>query len=276
MPLPRPTVNELVATLQRTTAPTLLVEGTDDADVYRIVERRLSLAPGTVLSCGGRDTLLRVFLRRAEFASSCCAFLADRDLWLFAAPPIEYERVLLTRGYSIENDVLDTQAVEALLDGSEAVAFSKLLDLLSAWFAFEVQQWRQGKDPLLALHIQQIIDLQTTTFSAAWKACRSFTPPDSTLTLDVRANYRLKIRGKQLLQALAHILSAPSRRSKYSRTNIPEIAACSPNHSSLEALGRSIQRAFDATRPAQSTEGLVVQERLATDTNTRDENAVRN
>lgn len=68
MPVQVMTVDELVASLRRTTLPTVLVEGSDDMNVYRWIEDRLDPAQVSILTCGGRNTLLQVYERRAEFS----------------------------------------------------------------------------------------------------------------------------------------------------------------------------------------------------------------
>jgi len=241
VPVPTLTTAEIVQVLLHTSMPTLLVEGPTDADVFRLVESRAGLLGGTVLSCGGKKPLLEVYSRRNEFPHLKCVFLSDADLWHFGEVPVEYSDVLVTSGVSIENDILDGDAVERLLSTSERAEFSVLIDCLVDWFAFEVTEWSQGRDPLLDIHVNVLVPSGTGVLCDKWCVSRGYVAPPSTLVGSIRANYRVKLRGKQLLQALLRFLSASSRSSKYSRYNLLEIAATSPEHSRFERLCSQIR-----------------------------------
>ena len=124
MPVPSPTVEELVAALRRSALPTVLVEGQEDIRIYRWLEARLGNRAANVLPTGGRENLLSIYAKRHEFADLPVAFVADKDMWLFSGVPSDYEEVIWTEGYSIEND-LYTDAerenlLENLLDTEEA------------------------------------------------------------------------------------------------------------------------------------------------------------
>ena len=90
MPVPNPTtVDELVATLQRSQLPTVIVEGKDDMHIYRWIEERVGARKVDVHSAGDRNKLLAVYQRRNEYAHLPVAFVADRDMWLFSGIPPE-------------------------------------------------------------------------------------------------------------------------------------------------------------------------------------------
>lgn len=110
-----PSVDEIVASLKNTSLPTVLVEGRDDMTTYRWIENRLGIQNANVLPCGGRDKLFAVYNRQTEFRHLKCAFLADRDMWLFDTTCSQYGSIVFTKGYSIENDILDDSHVADLL-----------------------------------------------------------------------------------------------------------------------------------------------------------------
>lgn len=242
MPLPPATVDEIVAHLKHTSMPTLLVEGTTDAAVYRHMEERFNLPAGTVLQCYGRDCLLAVFHRRTEIKDVKTVFFADRDLWLFTAIPREYEDVLFTCGYSIENDVLDGEAVERLLDRTEATEFRAVVAEVCRWFAHEVDKALKGIPATLDLHVNQIVPLGSQHLDPIWCVRSGFQDPPAVLLAEIRENYRTRLRGKQLLQCLVRFLSATSRgASKFSRANLLEMATKSPEHRRLDPLANAVQ-----------------------------------
>jgi hypothetical protein len=244
VPVPVPTPDEIVQLLKHTSMPTLLVEGPSDADLFRIIEARSGLLGGTVLSCGGRSALLQIYDRRAEFSHLKCAFLADADMWHFSSVPPQYTGIIFTAGYAIENDILDGPAVERLLVPAEQAEFAVAIDCLSEWFAHEVAEWTSGRDPQLDVHINVLIPPGTGSLNGTWCATRGFTPPVPTLVAAIRKNYRVSLRGKQLIQALLRFLSAPARASKYSRYNLLEIAATSPEHARFAQLCSRIENSL--------------------------------
>lgn len=105
MPTPKPTEAEIISYLQRTELPTLLVEGDDDAKIYRYLERRLGIFSGSTLACSGREVLISIYRKRNTFRHGKLAWLADLDLWKFSTPPSDLDGIIFTAGYSIENDL---------------------------------------------------------------------------------------------------------------------------------------------------------------------------
>ena len=73
------------------------------------------------------------------------AFVADRDMWLFSGIPSNYDGVIWTDGYSIENDLYAGTELENLLDAEEALEHQQLLDAIVEWFAFEVEEYLEGR-----------------------------------------------------------------------------------------------------------------------------------
>lgn len=235
-------VDELVATLQRTTLPTILVEGRDDMTAYRWIEDRLGSQQANILPCGGHQKLLDVYSRRHEFLSLSTAFLADRDMWLFTAVPSGYEQVVLTRGYSIENDILDSSHVHDLLTPVELASFDTLADILAVWFAFEVEQCRAELLWCVDIHPNYLIPLGSSSLNHAALQPRIFKQPKEKLSKSIRNNFRLRFRGKSLLELYVRFLSAPQRQSKFSKHNLLEIGTRLDDSKHLQRLLNALQR----------------------------------
>ena len=219
-----PTVDELVATLQRSQLPTIVVEGIDDMYIYRWVESRLSNKTADVLPAGGRETLLAVYLRRSEFPNLPVAFVADKDLWLFSGIPSDYPDVIWTQGYSIENDLYSGAKLEDLLDADEAIQHEQILNSVIEWFAFEVEEHLEGRVAEVARHCNQIVPLDKTERDEAFCTRYRFRFPNAQLIQQIKDAYQLQLRGKLLFQLLARFLSASNRRVKHSRLGLYEIA----------------------------------------------------
>src|SRR5579863_8723513 len=117
-----PSVEEIIALLKQTSLPTIVVEGADDMIVFRRFEDRLSHLGVSVLPVGGRLNVLNIFTRRGEIPAYVkLAFIADQDTWVYTGVPKEYQHanLILTSGYSIENDVFVDGNLVSLLSRKE-------------------------------------------------------------------------------------------------------------------------------------------------------------
>ena len=251
MPLPSPTVGELVAALRRSELPTVLVEGQDDMRIYRWVEGRLGSRRANVHPAGGRDKLISVYERRQEFSNVPVAFVADRDMWLFSGIPSDYDGIIWTEGYSIENDLYAGAKLENLLDTNEAQEYHQLLDAIVEWFAFEVEEYLAGRDYKVSHHCNEVVPLGQTQMDETFRKSRGFRSPDEEIHRQINEAYQLQLRGKQLFEMLVRFLSAPDRESKYSYDNLSEIAfKMSPSHPLMARLIEEIERTLTEQKSA--------------------------
>lgn len=245
MPVPQPTVDELVEALKRSGLPTILVEGVDDMTIFRWLEEKLGTTNANALPCGNRDNLLALYVRRSEFVKTATAFVADRDLWLFTAVPPEYGRIVFTLGYCIENDLY--AGAEAVLKGlmspGERADFDIILDSIIEWFAFEVEEYLAGREAQTAHHLNEMVPLGTTSICAEFRTRRGLPDaPDAARVARLREHYALEVRGKQLFEVLLRFLSASARSAKYSRTALFEMALKLPErHEPMVRLMAAIQ-----------------------------------
>ena len=224
MPVPNPTVNEIVATLSRSRLPTVVVEGKDDMRIYRWVEQLLGTQNARVLPTSGRNTLLRVYDRRDEFSNLPVAFLADRDMWLFSGIPIDYHDIVWTQGYSIENDVYAEAGLEGLLDVHEVDIHQNVLYIIIEWFAFEVEEYLAGRMPEVDRSCDEIVPPGETAMDEDFSIRRGFRPPNAELIKQIKDAYQLKLRGKFLFEILVRFLNARGRGTKYNSYALQEIA----------------------------------------------------
>ena len=243
MPVPSPTVEELVAALRRSALPTVVVEGQEDMRIYRWVEERLGSRTANVLPAGGREKLFSVFRRRQEFADLPVAFVADRDMWLFSGIPPDYGEILWTQGYSVENDLYAGSELENLLDAEEREGHRLLLDGIVEWFSFEVEEYLAGRPFEVAHHCNRVVPLGQTEMDGDFRKNRNFRPPGEEIHRQIREAYQLQLRGKQLFQMLVRFLSAPDRHIKHSIQGLYEIAfKISPSHPLMSRLIQEIER----------------------------------
>ena len=211
MPTPNPmTVEHLVGVLRRTRKPNIVVEGDDDVIIYRELTRRIGILEVVLLPSGGRDKLLQVYERRSEFAHIPVVFIADQDMWLFSGIDQGYDDVIWTHGYSIENDLYSDAALERLLDENDTAEHRQVLDAISTWFAFAVEAYLAGDGPDLDLHCDEMVPLGKTELDADFCVRRGFRMPKVELVQQIRGEYQLRLRGKQLFQLLIRFLSRPA------------------------------------------------------------------
>ena len=243
MPVPGPTIDELVETLRRSQLPTVIVEGKDDMLIYRWVEERVGTQNANVLSAGGRDNLLSVYKRRNEYAHLPVAFVADRDMWLFSGIPSNYHDIIWTKGYSIENDLYSGAKLENLLSAEEAEVHQQVLYSIIEWFAFEVEEFLAERPAKVGYHCNRIVPLNQTNMDEEFRNSRGFRLPNEKLIKKINNAYQLQLRGKLLFQMLNRFLNAPKRRPKYPNIALYEIAfKMDDSHALMNRLIQKIER----------------------------------
>ena len=225
MPTPAVTVDEIIELLKHSNLATVLVEGNDDEYIFRQLERDLGVGSVDVLKCGGRTALLSIYERRAEFTNCRTAFFADRDLWLFTKVPCQYNGIVFTEGYSIENDLLGSGDFRRLFDAAkgEEAEFERLIKTVVPWFAFEVNEYIQGRPPKVDVHIDQLVVRGTGVLANNWVQQRGCLPGTHPITADLAKDYMQKLRGHLLLEILVRLLNAAGRTARYRHIEILEI-----------------------------------------------------
>ncbi len=211
MPTPNPmTVEHLVGVLRRSRKPSIVVEGDDDVIIYRELAKRIGILEVALRSSGGREKLLQVYKRRGEFTQAPVAFIADQDMWLFSGIEPSYEDVIWTNGYSIENDLYSDADLERLLDENDTAEHQQILDSISTWFAFAVEEYLAGNAPNLDLHCDEMVPPGETELDTGFCIRRRFRVPNRDRVQQIRSAYQLLLRGKQLFQLLVRFLSKPT------------------------------------------------------------------
>ncbi len=211
MPTPNPmTVDRLVGVLRSSQKPNIVVEGNDDVIIYRELTKRIGILEAILRPSGGRDNLLQVYERRSEFGHIPVAFIADQDMWLFSGIEPGYDDVIWTSGYSIENDLYSDADLEHLLDENDTAKHQQILDSISTWFAFAVEEYLAGNSPELDLHCDELVPPGKTELDADFCTRQGFRVPDPNLIQQIRSTYKLLLRGKQLFQLLVRFLSKPA------------------------------------------------------------------
>lgn len=232
---PRVTVDELVATLQRSTLPSVIVEGKDDILAFRELEARYRHHFLSLIVAGDRSSVLSLFDRRSEFSNLPCAiFIVDRDMWLFSPVPPSYDRdeLIITEGYSIENDLVSDYVTERLMTQVEMTSFASELETVLDWYSIVVSRRLAGEDEPIDVHPNQV--LAQAAIGTSFLRSGELYP--SSLRSMIGQDPRRYLRGKNFVHLLLRQLSRRDRSIKHSRLSLLEHAATSP--------GRCLSRIF--------------------------------
>jgi hypothetical protein len=203
-------VEEIVSSLSKSTSLlTVLVEGKDDALVYRCIEDKLNSLisidnKADIFICGGRRDLIEIFESRKKFKNTKVVFLADKDMWFFEGVPKQYEDIVFTDGYSIENDAYIESVFNNLLDKDDKKIFENLIKELSIWFAFEVHRYKETGDSKCDVSVDRICP--NNIFCPDFKKSIDFVDPPQHLIDLIFTEYTRALRGKNLFQALLRFL----------------------------------------------------------------------
>lgn len=205
-------VDELVVTLRDSQLPTLLVENHSDVHIYaRWVSLRLFDSYNVdVRAVGGKRKLLQIYDKRGDFSHVPVVFIANRGMWSFTGIPEKYKDIIWTTGYSIENDLYSDAKLESLLNESETMEHQQILDSISTWFAFAVEEYLAGNSPELDLHCDEIVPPGKTELDTDFCLRQGFQMPDPDRVQRIRSSYKLLLRGKQLFQLIVRLLSNPT------------------------------------------------------------------
>ncbi|WP_409523676.1 DUF4435 domain-containing protein [Nitrincola sp. MINF-07-Sa-05] len=241
-----PNSDELVSTLKRTNLPTIVIEGKDDVFIYRWIKQQLSTSPVSILTCGGRNTLFKIYDRRSEFSDKNVVFVADQDSYIFEGVNQDRNDIIFTSGYCIENDIYSGSGIRSFLDTEDCNGYELLKNIVCAWFAFEVETYLDKKQngldaPLqVGTHINRICPPGHSSICPTYSHEINYTNPKPEIFTMILENYGIKLRGKQLFQMLSRFMSKKDRFSQFSDKNLIEIALKQGGNPYINLLAESI------------------------------------
>ena len=223
------TLDEFVSTLRNSSVASVITEGKTDYHVYRRLESTLRIHAADFIPVGGRDVVLKLFERRNEFPQIPVMFIVDRDLWLFNGVPSEYtdESVVITDGYSIENDLYRDGSMESLLVSTEMPIFRGALDELIKWYAFAIEKHLSGNAVPIDVSVYRVIDDQYK-FCLNYAGSIGFEHPSSDMYDKIKFDYMKFVRGKTLLDLLTRFVNAQGRHARHNQASLVDHAAAQP------------------------------------------------
>jgi hypothetical protein len=243
-----PTVDEIVATLARSSEPTLLVEGRQDMYALRKVEDLV--AGSSIMPCGDKDAVLALLKRRSEFSNVPCAFLVDSDFWFYYGIPEKYQRslyLITTSGFSIENDILFQSRIFDFYDDRDMVKYNRILDELNRWWAFVLLKREQGVEIPISHHIRSIVgDLARPCLKEEFisDASNPYVEPSSERLRRSREDLEMGIRGHQYAELHKFILVEKGNSHKTLAGGLYAMAGILGDSPHLERVVNSIKEVF--------------------------------
>ena len=226
MSLPDSTVEDLVLALRLSNRTNIVVEGKDDEIIYGKLIERLGRFDVGLFSAGSKDTLLHLYEELShyenigDFRHVPVAFIADRDMWLFRGIPACYDDIIWTEGYSIENDLYSRVKLRDRIGNQ--VEYDQVLDSISVWFAYKVEEYLEKNPPPprkifqsfrdeehvdVGHRLGRIIPIEGTTLAPDLE----FLPSYHDRVRAVRTSYHLQLRGKLLFELLVRFLNKPKQ-----------------------------------------------------------------
>ncbi|WP_457306972.1 hypothetical protein, partial [Polaromonas sp. P5_E6] len=186
--------------------PTLLVEGDDDIVVFRKLEELHADISLSLMTAGGRSSLLKVFERKEEITNTKLGFIADRDSWAITGIPEGFScpELIFTSGYSIENDLFSDGDVLNMIEAARRPNFLADLNNFVEWFALELSRYIRGEGPGLDLHVRAILDQPNYRNDRMQLMDGEDYPTE--LRTQIMDNYVTLVRGKNLIElGLRHL-----------------------------------------------------------------------
>jgi hypothetical protein len=221
--------DEAIATLRNSSLPTVVAEGSDDIIILRRIEQLYSDKIVSVLDVGGRESVLQLYERRSELPSELpIVFVVDRDLWVVGGVPAAYQSdmIVLTDGYSIENDAIRDGNFLNLMTNGEKAAFEVELRSICKWFAASVVDVLRGGDSQLRTHPDSILANQEALQAAEYIIANDIEAGELHKMLSADA-IRL-LRGKTLLNLLMRQLSYTGRPARHRTEALLDQAGAAP------------------------------------------------
>ena len=246
------TVDEVIALLKRSMLPTVVVEGADDVIVYRRLEDHFDEFGLSVLAVGGRSNILKIFERLNEIQSNeHITFIADKDHWVLTGVPTQYmsNRLFLTDGYSIENDLYRDGEMENILDKTELKSFSEDIRRFITWFSLAINRFISGQEEALDTSPHKVLD--ETAFAQLTTLKPGEIYPQDVFEI-INSDYARFVRGKSLWQVISRQTARKGRVVRLNDKSFMEIQSANRGPL-LSGLYQKIENYFLANQGGTNT-----------------------
>lgn len=231
-------VSDAIATLSRSSLPTVITEGLTDYTAMRRIEENLADLGVDFLPLGGKSMVLEVWNGLDSTRKLNTVALVDLDAWLYYGVPDEYrsDRIITTHGYSIENDIALDFNFEKFFEGTELVDFINDLKIICSLHARAIEHGRLTSSCDISHHSSKIIANDNV----------HYVPHKDVMSLSIAlfSFYRQCVRGHTIMQLYVKRLSHRAKgRAKFGYHHLLEIGTLELG-AHLKNLEAKIRQAF--------------------------------
>ncbi|WP_297802047.1 DUF4435 domain-containing protein [uncultured Brevundimonas sp.] len=236
-------IDELIGIINKSGLNTVITEGYDDYIAYKKVERFVDVYGVSFMPVGGKRKVIELYNRKNELTPSKILFIMDMDTWVHTGTPAEFvsDDIVLTKGYSIENDLIeDGEVVQRLMNDNEREKFYNEIDSILSWYVHNVEKHINSDFSCeLKSHPNRILSLI--------ESGQTFTYNNKSIFNQVKSDPIIYMRGKTVLALIARQLSSSTRPVKYSKDAIIDI--CSNfGVSNLKRVAETVKEHFAPTQ----------------------------
>ncbi len=216
-----PTTDELFELLKRTSIPTVLVEGKNDIIFYRAIEDELRDIGIDMLPAGNKNSVLNLRERLIDQKLNVpISFIVDKDIWIHTGVPsaIYTDNLIVTNGYSIENDLISDGKLIDMMTLSEKCCFEVEVKRFLKWYALSVHRHLRDSSTLFRIHPGKLLD-DDSFYEKSLELHDGEEYPEELLE-KITTDYECIMRGKSLFAILHRQLSRKNRAIKYSERQL--------------------------------------------------------
>lgn len=212
-------LDEMIATLNDSNLPAIIVEGKDDIIIYRKLEEEISNV--VVTPVGGRANVLKIFQEtinpNGRLYNKNIVFIADQDIWINIGIPDEFknQKLIFTSGYSIENDIFIDYCCQKMIDDNPDIKsnFNQDKEKFIYWYALALQNTLNA-DGFENREISTSVHHLFNQYNEFSRLQENENYPTE-LKEDLEENYALKVRGKSLLELFSKTFKEHKPRAMF-------------------------------------------------------------
>ena len=210
----------------------------DNADILKELMKQDKMKFNPITTMTSRDDLLSIYSK-----GKLSIYVVDREMRVFSETPERYLNVIWTKGYSLENDFYIGGGLGDLIAHHEKWKHRQVLNATIKWFAFEVEEFMQGRTFEMDVELSDIVEPGQLKPNKKFREENNFREPSAELIQHIRKDYKRLLPGKFLFQILIRFLNTRGRSYNYEVTyeSLFDIALSGGTQQTLDELVRQIK-----------------------------------
>jgi hypothetical protein len=253
-------LNIIISSINHSEMPCIIVEGEGDVKIYRWILEDLGFGdyfyPSNITDMikeqGGCGTLRKLYLHRNKITNPNVIFISDKDVFVYTRIPTEYEGIIFTKGYSIENDLYEGCLLEKkLFEKDDKQIFDCVLSQFLRYYACEFEKFSNGSQYNFRKKPEAIIDKKNRLNTSLLDGFNE--PPRNSVDY-LKDQYDLLLRGHSLFKLVGMVLHRKNRDPKYSESAIYELCYKFCKSQSILEIQERIKQKFQSVINQQHNE----------------------